>query len=105
MDLRFLVVGAAVIVVLSNGPSHAHSTGAPEGACSSLMPSHKQEVNQTSESPFELEVEQFKDIEVPLRSGSASFTHSYTPGTTYNRKQLWYQLHSILVNYNIIILP
>ena len=85
MDWKALVLGAVLIFVLLNAPSHAYSTGAPVQACSTLIPSHNQ-ASQVTESPFELDVEQFRDIDVPLRSGDVSFTHSYTPGTTYNCK-------------------
>lgn len=88
MDWKALVVGTVLILVLSTAPGHALPSGAPAAACSTLIPDHPNNPsNQTDPSPFELDVEQFKDIEIPLRGGGVSFTHSYTSGTTYNRKQ------------------
>ena len=55
--------------------------GAPAAACADLRPQHGGTA-QTTPSPFELDGDMFRDVEVPEMPA----TYSYTPSRTYDRK-------------------
>ena len=77
--MSFILLLAVMMTALS--PVHLRSTGAPAEACSNLTPQHLSS-SQTTPSPFNLSVDVFEDLADP----DSAPTHSYEPGSTYNRK-------------------
>ena len=78
--MSFILLLAVMMTALS--PVHLRSTGAPAEACSNLTPQHALLSSQTTPSPFNLSVDVFEDLADP----DLALTHSYEPGSTYNRK-------------------
>ncbi len=74
------------LIMLAASPVQPFPTGAPAQACGDLRPQHSTtEITaspQTSDSPYELDVEMFEDVGFPNNPQ----TYSYKPSTTYNRK-------------------
>ena len=70
----------AVLLILAAPAVQSRSTGAPAEACFTLTPQHTGTTAQTSQSPYELDVDMFEDV----RPDQADPTYSYSPSTTYN---------------------
>ena len=69
------------LITLSVAPVEPFPGGAPSQACTDLRPQHGGTA-QTTPSPFELNVDMFRDVEV----FDMPATYSYTPSRTYDRK-------------------
>ena len=78
--MSFILLFAVMMTALS--PVHSRSTGAPAEACSNLTPQHAFLSSQTTPSPYNLSVDIFEDLADP----DLAATHSYKPGTAYNRE-------------------
>ena len=86
LNLMAELTWIVITVAISISPGHSRSTGAPPQACATLMPQHSTNSNNTAAIPFELDVDIFQDPGIPTELGTLSYTHSYTPGKTYNCK-------------------